>query len=177
MNRLLIGFLLLLCFLTSCREKNPEKGQNAPATATKEQLIALNKARVAEENDQIESLLLRYKWPVTTTETGVHYWIHEEGTGDQIALDDEIVYSYRVRLITGDEVYHSDRDGLLVCKVGKSNVPAGLEEVILLMRPNAAAKMVIPSYLAYGIAGDGDRIPPSSTLIYEIKILEVKQLN
>lgn len=177
MNRLLAVFWILLCFLASCREKNPEKSQNAPVTATKEQLIALNKARVAEENDQIESLLLRYKWPTTLTETGVHYWIHEAGDGKKIALDDEITCSYRIRLITGDEIYNSEQDGLLICKVGKSEIPAGLEEILLLMREGDAAKMVIPSYLAYGIAGDGDRIPSSSTLIYEIKVLEVKQLN
>jgi FKBP-type peptidyl-prolyl cis-trans isomerase len=165
---------LLVAACKNNRQKQPELTEK---TLSNEQWIALNKAYVAEENDQIESLLLRYQWPVVTTATGVRYWINEKGSGKKINNGDEITYSYSIRLINGNEVYNSNVDGLRVSKLGASEVPAGLEEIILTMHQGDAAKIIIPSYLAYGVAGDGDRIPSKSTLIYEIKILEVKQKN
>jgi FKBP-type peptidyl-prolyl cis-trans isomerase len=41
-----------------------------------------------------------------------------------------------------------------------------------MLRPGARARLVIPSYLAYGVAGDGDRIQGLQPVMMEIKLLE-----
>jgi len=47
-----------------------------------------------------------------------------------------------------------------------------LHEAVQLLRPGAKARLVIPSYLAYGVAGDGDRIQGLQPIIMEITLSE-----
>jgi FKBP-type peptidyl-prolyl cis-trans isomerase len=59
--------------------------------------------------------------------------------------------------------------------IGKGGVEAGLEDGILLMHEGGRAKFIIPSHLAFGLTGNGNKIPPKSTLIYDIKLLKIKR--
>ena len=47
-----------------------------------------------------------------------------------------------------------------------------LHEVAQMLRPGAKARLVIPSYLAYGVAGDGDKIQGLQPIVMEIRVLE-----
>jgi len=171
----LITYIFPLFFAVACQNAAPSKQEQKPVFATKEQFMEFNKAMIAEENDQINALLLRYKWNTVTTETGVHYWLYEKGRGVKIETGNVLQCEYTLKLINGDEISNSSSDGKLIFKIGKSNQPSGLEEVLLLLHQGDKAKIVVPSYLAYGIAGDSDKIPSSSTLIYDIYIEKVIQ--
>jgi FKBP-type peptidyl-prolyl cis-trans isomerase len=161
--------------IAGCNSPSPLNQEQTPVSATKEQFIEFNKAMIAEENDQIDALLLRYKWPVTTTDTGVRYWLYEKGRGVKIESGNLLQCEYTLKLITGDEIKNSTTNGKLVFKVWKSDQPSGLEEVLLLLHQGDKVKIIVPSYLAYGITGDDDKIPSSTTLIYDIQIENVIQ--
>jgi len=81
--------------------------------------------------------------------------------------------SYTLRLITGDVVYTSGEGGPMEFLIGKGGVESGLEEAILLLRAGDKAKIVIPSHLGFGLAGDDHKIPPKATLIYDIELLSI----
>jgi FKBP-type peptidyl-prolyl cis-trans isomerase len=166
----IVTCIIVMLFAAGCKNVAPQDMEQTSVSATKEQFIEFNKAMVAEENDQIDALLLRYKWPVVTTETGVRYWIYEKGRGVKIETGNVLQCEYSLKLITGEEIYNSATDGQLVFKIEKSDQPSGLEEVLLLLYQGDKAKIIVPSYLAYGIAGDDDKSPSSSTLIYDIYI-------
>ena len=54
-----------------------------------------------------------------------------------------------------------------------SGVVPGFSEGLQNIRMGGKAKIYIPSYLGYGKKGSGRAIPPDSTLIFEIEILDV----
>ena len=47
-----------------------------------------------------------------------------------------------------------------------------MHEAVQMLRPGARARLVIPSYLAYGVAGDGDRIQGLQPVMMEIYLTE-----
>ena len=77
-------------------------------------------------------------------------------------------------LLTGDTVYTSDRDGVKQFKVDKSDEIAGLNEAVKMMRKGERARLVIPSFLAYGVAGDGGRIRGKATLAMYVELVDIQ---
>jgi peptidyl-prolyl cis-trans isomerase A (cyclophilin A) len=58
--------------------------------------------------------------------------------------------------------------------LGQGQVIQGWEEGIALMQEGEQARLIIPSYLAYGPKGaGGGMIPPYSTLVFDVELLKV----
>lgn len=139
----------------------------------KEELLQANKLAVDAEDVQIKNLIQRCGWKMQETGTGLRYLIYRQGSGPVANTGQTVIIRYEVRLITGDLVYSSEHNGLKEFRIGSGGVESGLEEAILKLRKGDHAKLVIPSYLAHGLAGDQDKIPPKATLIYDVEILEL----
>ena len=46
---------------------------------------------------------------------------------------------------------------------------------LLGMKEGEVRRLTIPPELAYGNSGNGDKVPPNSTVTYDIKLLKIKQ--
>ena len=53
------------------------------------------------------------------------------------------------------------------------NVIAGWSEGLQLMREGGKSRLFIPSKLAYGTRGAGNIIPPNSTIIFDVELLAI----
>jgi len=139
-----------------------------------EPLIYANKQAVQFENEQIEKFISRYHWQMKETGSGLRYSIYFKGSG-QVAQPGKLaVMKYNVRLLDGKEIYSSEKNGLKEFIIGRGGVESGLEEGILLLRVGDRAKFIIPSHLGFGLLGDQDKVPPKSTLIYDLELVAIK---
>jgi len=164
-----------LIFVSGCKSNDDRQQQETFDPAKyKEPLIEANKHVVATEDQHIADFLSRYGWEMRETGTGLRYMIVEQGNGQQARPGMIAVLDYRVRMITGDVIYSSDQKGYKEFLIGKGGVEAGLEQAVLLMRKGDSGRFILPSHLAYGLLGDQDKIPPKATLIYEIKLIDLK---
>jgi FKBP-type peptidyl-prolyl cis-trans isomerase len=136
-----------------------------------------NKRVVKTEAQHIEDFLRRYKWDMTETGSGLLYMIYEQGHGMLARKGMMAKVSYEIKVVTGDVVYSSIEDGPLSFIIGNGEVISGLEEGILFMNVGDKAKFIIPSHLAYGLVGDGKRIPAKTTLIYDVELLSITESN
>jgi FKBP-type peptidyl-prolyl cis-trans isomerase len=143
--------------------------------ALKESLVRANQHVVDTEDEQIRNLVTRYGWQMKETGTGLRYLIYHEGNGPKATTGDIAGIQYEVRLISGDVVYSSRASGIKKFKIGSGGVESGLEEGILLLRRGDKAKMILPSHLAWGLIGDQDKIPPKSTLIYDLELISLEK--
>jgi FKBP-type peptidyl-prolyl cis-trans isomerase FkpA len=164
-----------LIFVSGCKSGDDRQQQESFDPAKyKEPLIEANKHVVATEDQHIADFLSRYGWEMRETGTGLRYMIVEQGSGQKAQPGMVAVLDYRVRLITGDVIYSSDQKGYKEFLIGKGGVEAGLEQAVLLMRKGDSGRFILPSHLAYGLLGDQDQIPPKATLIYEMKLIDLK---
>ena len=181
MSRSIVFIFQLIVFLlfVSCRQtdSNPFKVQK-PAKLEKETSISLNKYWIQDEHFQIKTYCERQGWKMSISLSGLNYMIIDSISSgfDKPKIGDEVVLSYDIRLLDPDQTscYHSDSNGLAKFKVDQSLVESGLHEVVTYLGVGDSAVVVLPHYLAHGIAGDNQKIPPLSPVLYFIKLLDVK---
>ncbi len=109
---------------------------------------------------------------VKVLSSGLQYEVIREGNGKHPKATDQVRCHYEGTLIDGTLFDSSVRRGQPAV-FGVNQVIKGWVEALQLMSEGAKWKLYIPSELAYGAAGAGEMIPPHSTLIFEVELLEV----
>lgn len=110
---------------------------------------------------------------VKVTESGIAYKIIKAGKGDKPTDKSTVVVNYKGTLLDGT-VFDSSYDRKQPATFPLNGVIKGWTEGIQLMSPGAHFQFVIPSELAYGNQGNGPKIKPGATLIFDVELLEVK---
>ena len=136
-------------------------------------LLNYNKRIVKTEDEEIADFIKRYGWKMNKTSTGLRYMIYKHGSGEQAMKGKKATIIYEIRLINGNLCYSSKQSGPKEFTIGQGGIESGTEEGILLMKVGDRAKFIVPSHLAFGLLGDQDKIPPQSTLIYDIELLKL----
>lgn len=100
----------------------------------------------------------------------------QEGTGSAVVESgDDIVIHYKGTLPDGtvfDSSY--DRGEPFQTQIGVGAVIQGWDEGVLGMKVGGKRKLTIPPDKAYGESGTPDgTIPPNSTLIFEVELVEI----
>lgn len=171
----LVIFLIITLGLMSCsNKKDGGKTKKLNQDQVTEKLLEANKAAVEFENNQIDKLIDSSGWKMDETATGLRYEIIEKGSGPKTETGKIARFEYEIKLISGEIIYSSKQSGPKEFRIGSGGVESGLEEGILLLSEGDKARFVIPSFLAHGLSGDQDKIPPKATLIYTIKLIDLK---
>lgn len=166
--------LSLSALLSACNSKPPLNPViSTPKDSLREPLMGANKIISAKERAAIDEYCRRKQWDMTETGTGLRYGIYKPGGGIGIETDDYVDLDYSLELMDGTFISDSKKNGPETVRVGQDNVESGLHEALLYLHKGDRAKVIIPSHLAYGLTGDQDKIPPFSTLVYDLHILEV----
>jgi FKBP-type peptidyl-prolyl cis-trans isomerase len=167
--------IFLTLFLVSCKDNTPVNQVIQQTNGEIEEetpLIRGNRKKVKLEDENIELFLKRYGWEMVKTETGLRYEILKKGKGKLSKEGDLVEIQYTTQFLTGDTVYTSREKGAISFHVKKTDQIVGLHEAVQLLPKGTKARLIIPSHLAYGISGDGDRIIGQKTLVMTIEINE-----
>jgi FKBP-type peptidyl-prolyl cis-trans isomerase FkpA len=160
-------------FLGSCGI-DPQPGQSTKnISMMDDSLLNYNKSVVKTEDQEIEDFVQRYGWKMGKSTTGLRYMIYKHGSGEKAVNGKKALIRYELRLINGNLCYSSAKTGPREFILGHGEIETGTEEGILLMRVGDRAKFIVPSHLAFGLLGDQDKIPPKSTLIYDIELIKL----
>jgi len=102
---------------------------------------------------------------------GIIKKILTEGSGDTPSSGNEVKVHYTGRLLDGTVFDSSkDRDELFKFKVGTGQVIKGWDEGIVTMKRGEVAILTCKPDYAYGPAGSPPKIPPNSTLEFEVEM-------
>lgn len=108
---------------------------------------------------------------VITLPSGLQYEVVTAGTGATPVASSTVRTHYEGTLISG-EVFDSSYKRGQPAEFPVGGVIAGWTEALQLMQEGAKWRLYIPSNLAYGERAAGS-IPPHSTLIFDIELLNV----
>ena len=171
-----------VCVLQSCggSHNKPSKKTDIGSKAFQDKLIDANKMYVKKESDEIDQYVKRKEWDMITTGTGLRYMIIKKGTGELAKEDSSFnkfaKVKFKVSLLNGTICYSSDSTGLREFMIGQDDVETGVHEGIQYMHVGDVARFILPSHLAYGLMGDQRKIPPKSSVLYDIELLSLRKI-
>jgi len=139
------------------RQQEKQKVQGEKNKKEGEAFLAANKAKPG----------------VKTTASGLQYQVLQEGTGPTAKATDKVTVNYKGTLLDG-KVFDSSYDRGQPVTFGVNQVIPGWVEALQLMKVGSKYHLVIPSSLAYGEAGAGADIGPSSVLQFDVEVVKIE---
>ncbi|MDR2008875.1 MAG: FKBP-type peptidyl-prolyl cis-trans isomerase [Bacteroidales bacterium] len=175
--KILLLLVLACFFISSCKDKPANNNDPVPYSQLKnlhkEELMDWNKKVVEIDHDVINKFIERRKWDMEMTETGLYWQIYKENEDRPVLSKDIVEFSYKTYLLNGDVLYTSDETGNRFMKIDSNQEEAGLNEGLKMMHTGEKARLILPPHLAFGVTGDGYKVPIYSILVYEIEVISV----
>ncbi len=131
---------------------------------------------VADSTNTLIDLFLKGKLTdqLQTTESGLKYIIHKEGTGEKVKDGGFAKVHYSGFLMDGTPFDNSFSKALpLPVRIGRGQVIAGWDEAIPLLNVGSQATLFVPYTLAYGVAGKPPTIPEKADLVFYVELTQV----
>jgi FKBP-type peptidyl-prolyl cis-trans isomerase len=111
----------------------------------------------------------------TKTPSGLQYWDIKVGAGAEASSGQHVKVDYTGWLTNGKKFDSSVGTGRpFDFTLGQSQVIKGWDEGIVGMKVGGKRQLHIPPDLAYGEKGYDPVIPPNSTLIFDVQLVDVK---
>jgi len=149
------NFLLILFFF-SCHKPHEKKEETSNNTV--------------DSHQQVTSM-----GKEIMTSSGLTYVDEIIGTGNNPKTGDKVVVHYTGTLENGTKFDSSmDRDRPFEFTIGVGRVIKGWDEGVSSMKVGGKRKLIIPPDLGYGSRNMG-AIPPNSTLLFDIELIEIKE--
>jgi len=161
--------LVFFCVFTSCKKQAPQLPSNKGDVVDENASTLLNiNQNLAAKEDSILEEYTGQDPEFKRSELG--FWFKIEKRTDRPILKekDNCSFTCRVSLLDGKLLQEDEKNVI----IGKKQLIVGLEEGLKLLHKGESATFIIPWYLGYGMKGDDQEIPPYTSLIYQIKLIE-----
>ncbi|MCL2440506.1 MAG: FKBP-type peptidyl-prolyl cis-trans isomerase [Treponema sp.] len=109
---------------------------------------------------------------IITTASGLQYEVINEGDGPKPTAQDKVRVHYEGRF-TNDTVFDSSKARGYPEEFDLNWIIPGWAEGLQLMGVGSSYKFYIPSELGYGKDGLQSMIPPYSTLIFDVELIDI----
>ncbi len=157
---------LFFLLLSSCGDRTPVvEFQPDNSDRVKENMINANRVVIQSEATQIEGYVQRRGWQVRQLPSGAFFFPYASGDGAPVLSDDRVQVTYRLEALDGTPFYTHQVDTLVV---GHRDVTVALDDLLPQLHYGDKAFLIAPSNSAYGVVGDGDRVPSRTVIVYNV---------
>lgn len=134
-----------------------------------------NKALLKEEIEWFNQYKEKSDKTFTKTESGL--WISNQGTKSSTTASngDYVDFTYQIYDLDNNIIYDYIENGNQKLILGKADVFRGLHSSLQLIEEGQEARVLVPSFLAFGGLGDNVKISPNQPIIMDVKINQIKK--
>lgn len=139
------------------------QGKNERAAAAKDALTKFQKEMSSKYPDAVK------------TDSGLMYVTLKPGTGPAVTKGAIVSIHFTGMLLNGKKIVSSKNQGEpMRFAVGVGDVMPGWDIGILGMKKGETRRLLVPYPLAFGEAGSPGLVPPKSSLIFDMELIEFK---
>ena len=168
------GLVLMTLAFAACGGTEVAPPPPVDPAAQQKALEEENRRVLRIEDRDIAAYVQRKGWNVHTSGTGVRWMMVRDLPGDTARPGQLASVNHAMQLIDDSPVYASEAGRPESFRVEHDEVESGLHEGIQHMSPGDSAILIIPSHRAFGLIGDMEKVPPRSTVIYHIGLVDVR---
>jgi gliding motility-associated peptidyl-prolyl isomerase len=171
-----IIFILLISF--SCAKNEARRPINPkPSTTLLYETAEASKALNALEIREIEAYISKDTMNSYAVSKSGFWYVYQNKLLENSPVPefgDEVIFEYNITDLQGKIIYSKEDLGIKNYNVDKEDFISALQKGIKLMKVGETIIFVIPSYHAFGIAGDGDKIVGNKTIKSTVTLLNIK---
>jgi FKBP-type peptidyl-prolyl cis-trans isomerase FkpA len=136
--------------------------------------LALQELRKDLEPQELAEYLEINNITTQPTESGIYFIENERGSGRQVRDGDIVTTHFVISTIDGPQLFSTyDNNEPIELEIGEMFDNEGITEALAMTRKGTKATVLIPSSMAYGPEGRGEMVPPYSTMLYEVEVVDV----
>lgn len=143
---------------------------------TEEERMEVQRDFLRKERESIDAYIKDRDLKVERTGSGMYYAITKDSLApEMVETEDRVEYSYNIYMLNGSLLFSSDESGNGTLTIDKEDAEIGLHESLKKLGLGDEGLFILPSHLAFGVAGDQNRVPPKTALVYELKIVKIQK--
>jgi FKBP-type peptidyl-prolyl cis-trans isomerase len=148
---------------------------------TAEEVETENRVKLQQAKEEEIRLLAEYiganNINVAPLESGLYFIEQKMGTGRLPKEGDMLQLHFNVGLVNGMQLFSSFEQDPIDVEFGKTFDTKGFDEALAYLRKGSKAQIIVPSSLAFDSVGRSQMIPPYTTLVYEIELLNIRDIS
>lgn len=140
--------------------------------------VALNKTLNDRENSLVQTFMALDSLHIYK-ESSLGFWYAIEKSnlqGSNPVSDDIVLYTYEVYNLKNELLYPKDSMHANTFKIDKqSHKISGIQEGLKIMKVGEQAVFLFPSFKAYGLTGDGEKIGVNEPIKVIIELIKIQK--
>jgi FKBP-type peptidyl-prolyl cis-trans isomerase FkpA len=134
-------------------------------------LLPLSHSATAEIEE--DNLISKIPKDSVVYKEGIFYQLLKEGSGRPVNVTDPVVVHYKGWLFSDGSVFDETKEKPATFPLNRPTI--GWQIGLPQCKTGGKIRLYIPSGSAYGIRTFATDIPPNSTLVFDVEVLEVKE--
>ena len=110
-----------------------------------------NRNIMRRENEEMQMFIKRYGWQMQRTPTGLYVEVLDPGSGELFVEGDRVAMRYSTFLLSGEQIYNSDSNGVKVFVVNRSEEIDALHEICRLVHELDRERFPLNDFGAFAV--------------------------
>jgi gliding motility-associated peptidyl-prolyl isomerase len=165
---------IIIALLFSCSENEPRYAVKHNKKSIENPSIL--KSIISEQNQKIDNYLSKNPDNnYINSKRGFWYYYKKKNDSNDKSPEfgDSIIFDYSIANLNNNIIYDYEAIGEQSYIMEKQQIITGIREALKILKKDEIATFIIPSYIAYGMYGDLNKIPPNTTIICTIKVKSI----